>query len=554
MKPVKSFEEFRSELIESRKLDEGIMHTIKNVLKKIGKFFTGKGSKFLNAIILQEEGKIPSSWKFYPNKADMAVLKQNRIDADIPAAVAENNEFVFTDEMNEAVISLEHPGAVQNVGTEELMDKLHAQLIANKQGKKPRPLLIWGAPGIGKTALIELVAKEYGYNELNQRLIFLDLANMSREDFFLPAMELDEEGKQTGKSTRAPLTGMPLFDMKLGKEGDDACNGVDGEGGVIFLDEVARCDSDIQKVLMKLCDTSRRIDNLQLGSKWCIVCAANRQGDENDPEGKFHWNTTLGDRFNAVNFVPKFSEWAGWAESAKDDDDSPVVVPEILTFLKFYASENSNLSRNASNTPVWHNIDPDLVDRIGNPETKFATPRGWTEASKNIKIDREAFKRRGKEYTNKDMESSVAAAVGTYTAKTFYAFIEVIREVDPAQIKAVFTNPEKGPNMKKLDQSKQYGVIGAICIPTIGKDLSRDELMNFAKWIAWSCDEQMAIRCLSMFKSVHPEYDEHKAAKMYGGKSNVPKEVIQKIELWDDELMNFLYDTFPGLEEDEQMA
>ena len=64
----------------------------------------------------------------------------------------------------------------------------------------------------------------------------------------------------------------------------------------------------------------------------------------------------------------------------------------------------------------------------------------------------------------------------------------------------------------------------------------------------------MAIRCLSMFKSVHPEYDEHKAAKMYGGKSNVPKEVIQKIELWDDELMNFLYDTFPGLEEDEQMA
>lgn len=553
MRPVKSFEEFRSELIESRKLDEGIMHTIKNVLKKVGEFFVGKGSKFLNGLILQEQGKLPSCWKLYPNKADMAVLKQNSLDADIPA-IPESEKFVLTDEMNEAVISLMHPGAVQNVGTEELMDKLHAQLMANKTGKKPRPLLIWGAPGIGKTALIEMVAKEYGFNELNQRLIFLDLANMSREDFFLPTMEKNPEGRETGKSTRAPLTAMPLYEMKDGAEGDAACNGVDGEGGIIFLDEVARCDSDIQKVLMKLCDSSRRIDNLVLGSKWCIVCAANRQGDENDPDGKFHWNTTLGDRFNAVNFVPKFSEWAGWAETAKDEDGEPVVDAEILTFLKFYASENSNLSRNASSTPVWHNIDPDLTDRIGNPETKFATPRGWTEASKNVKIDKAAAKARGKEYGLKELESSVAAAIGTYTAKTFIAFVQVIKEVSPEQIKAVYNNPEKGPDMKKLDQAKQYGVIGAICIPTIGVDMTHDQLMNFAKWIIWSCDEQMAIRCLSMFKSVHPEYDEQKSRKQYGGDNNIPKEVLKKIDVWNEELMNMLYDAFPGLEEDEQMS
>jgi hypothetical protein len=55
MKPVKSFEQFRKELNESRRVNEGILYTVKQTLKKVGDYFKGMGSKFLNSLIDQEK-------------------------------------------------------------------------------------------------------------------------------------------------------------------------------------------------------------------------------------------------------------------------------------------------------------------------------------------------------------------------------------------------------------------------------------------------------------------------------------------------------------------
>ena len=53
MKPVKSFDEFRKELNESRDMNEGVISAIKDALKKIGEFFTGAGSFFMNMLVKQ---------------------------------------------------------------------------------------------------------------------------------------------------------------------------------------------------------------------------------------------------------------------------------------------------------------------------------------------------------------------------------------------------------------------------------------------------------------------------------------------------------------------
>ena len=52
MKPVKSYEEFRKELHESKRIDEGFMDVVKDTLRKIGTFFKGLGSTFLNLLLL----------------------------------------------------------------------------------------------------------------------------------------------------------------------------------------------------------------------------------------------------------------------------------------------------------------------------------------------------------------------------------------------------------------------------------------------------------------------------------------------------------------------
>ena len=58
MKPVKSFEEFRQELNESRATNESIVGSIKNALKKIGEFFTGAGSYFMNLLVKQSKTEL----------------------------------------------------------------------------------------------------------------------------------------------------------------------------------------------------------------------------------------------------------------------------------------------------------------------------------------------------------------------------------------------------------------------------------------------------------------------------------------------------------------
>lgn len=84
MKPVKSFDEFRKELNEARSMNEGIVDTIKGALKKIGEFFTGVGSSFLNALIKQKKKELPKGVTVYPSPYDISLLKKHGVNVTMP--------------------------------------------------------------------------------------------------------------------------------------------------------------------------------------------------------------------------------------------------------------------------------------------------------------------------------------------------------------------------------------------------------------------------------------------------------------------------------------
>jgi hypothetical protein len=187
-------------------LNEGFMDTARKLIKKVGDFFRGVGSRFLNALILQKEKSLPRGVTLYPTSEDIALLKDNGVTVMVPAlpSMKESLEYV-----TEAVINTKYPdtGKVKDVNSQEMMEYIRD---AVESGKDSKPLLIWGAPGIGKTAIINALGMEYFGPKAKEekRVIDFDLMTMSPEDFFMPAVSDRDTPKARG--TRLPDEWLPI--------------------------------------------------------------------------------------------------------------------------------------------------------------------------------------------------------------------------------------------------------------------------------------------------------------------------------------------------------
>jgi hypothetical protein len=524
MKPVKSFSEYTQELNEARKLNEGILDVVKKTLKKIGEFFTGIGSNFLNALILQKKEK-PKSITLFPTKADIDILSKNGVSVSATplSAVKESVDSVEGDSLNEAEVKLEHPDPqVENVGSEELMERLRDHV---EGGADVNPLVIWGAPGIGKTATVEMVGKEYfGANARQEkRVIFIDLMTMSPEDFFLPTItgkgEKGEVTSETGSTRVIDILLKSCFYEISEPNGDERANGVDGKGGLLFFDELARANARVQNVCLKIMN-ERELGNYKLGSKWTVIAACNREGD--DDTGTYNFNTTLGNRVDQVNYVPQFDDWKDWATVATGADGKRIVNDEIVNFLRF-------------NSDMFYKLDPDRVAHLGIKPTIFPSPRAWTNASKLLGIRAKRAEAKGKSITDKEVESIVSGQVGKEAAAKYVAFLKLLKKIKPEDIKKVYTDPEKAPIPdKSLAIDEKEPLIAATAFYTKDKKLSKDDMDNFATWVTRfpKTEARLVVLAMTIMKEVHPELKNGKEA-----------------EYWSTEIFNKIHDAFPTFSE-----
>ncbi|MFK7998763.1 MAG: ATP-binding protein [Polyangiales bacterium] len=177
-------------------------------------------------------------------------------------------------------------------------------------GKRQTPLCIWGRHGIGKTDLVEAMAKKYGAD-------FVAIAPAQFEemgDLMGMPVVVGE-----GESTRmAPPDWVPR------SEGP----------GVLLIDDVNRADDRILRGLMQLFQ-NYELAGWSLPRRWQIVMTAN-------PDGGDYSVTPMDDamltRMLHVTMRFDVKRWAAWAESAGID---PRGIAFVLTYPEVVSGERS---------------------------------------------------------------------------------------------------------------------------------------------------------------------------------------------------------------------
>lgn len=281
-------------------------------------------------------------------------LSVNQIDERLSC------EVVGGGSVNEVKLSYDNPNVGDPIDTKELMEEVE-MYITSSPSDKSKPLLIWGAPGIGKTEIVKAVVKSVMGEDYN--FIVRTLSTSTRDSFFLPKYDTDANGKTV--VIDVPKSFLPVYkktgDDALDAEADAAC----GEG-VLFVDELSRATPDVLNVILPLL-TYDPLDGYQLGSGWKIIAASNRLCDEEDGQSRVG-NAVL-NRFAQLYYEPTCKSWMEWAKTKK------YISPMLMRFFKI-----------GQNSTKYFYYDPNEEDGgiSDNPCTLIATPRSWEAAMREL--------------------------------------------------------------------------------------------------------------------------------------------------------------------------
>jgi len=288
-----------------------------------------------------------------------------------------------------------------------------------KNGRsRSKPMIIWGAPGIGKTsipkALVkatneEIVKSGKGANE-KMTVIVIDCSTLMAGDLSMPmpvsktkvseimqlnpdlADKLNEIGitaddvdlLSLSKSNDAPKTWLPVYKPIGGGKNkllDAIANGAttpiydendevidyeySGGGGILMFDEFLRADPDTLFGIAQLMMNREFLAGYRLGSKWIVMGCSNRPTD--DTQIQTAWQNVspaLKQRLGGFNFVPTYEDWVKWAKEKGGFDD---ITLDFIGGKDPYGEQSR-----------WHNIDP--TQSTGKNEQRTVSPRQWSQA------------------------------------------------------------------------------------------------------------------------------------------------------------------------------
>lgn len=181
---------------------------------------------------------------------------------------------------------------------------LAANLDAEAHGRQKTPICIWGTHGIGKTQIVEQIARERGY----------------AFTYIAPA-QFEEMGD---------LIGMPQIDGDRTVFRPPAWVPIDDGPGVLLIDDANRADDRILRGIMQLLQNYELV-SWRLPPRWQIVLTAN-------PDGGDYSVTPMDDamltRLAHVTLEFDVAAWARWAEANNVDPrgiDFVLTCPEAIT-------------------------------------------------------------------------------------------------------------------------------------------------------------------------------------------------------------------------------
>ena len=276
---------------------------------------------------------------------------------------------------------------------------LQAKKSLLKAFKVKRPLFLWGPPGIGKSELVEGIARELGGLMIDLRLGQMEPTDIRGIPFY---------NKDIGKMDCAPPVELP--DEEMSKDYPIV---------VLFLDELNSAAPSVQSAAYQLI-LNRRIGKYRLPNNVVMVAAGNRESDKGVT---YRMPTPLANRFIHQEMKVDFPSWQEWAVNNN-------IHKDVVGYLSFAKQD-------------LYDFDAKSASRA------FATPRSWTFVSQLL----------DEEEDNDTVTNLIAGTVGEGLAVKFMAHRKVASKMpNPTDI---LSGKVKDLNVKEV--SAMYSLVISMC-------------------------------------------------------------------------------------------
>ena len=176
---------------------------------------------------------------------------------------------------------------------------LDREFVSASEGQHT-PVMVWGAPGVGKSQMVAQVAGRHGVPLIDIRLSQIEPSDLrgipfrvnSHVEWAAPAM-------------------LPCKDRH-------------GSTGILFLDEINTAPPAVSAAAYQLI-LDRRLGDYVMPEGWAIFAAGNRQGDRGVT---YTMPAPLANRFSHFEVETYLDDWVSWAYAQGIDE-------QLIAFLRF---------------------------------------------------------------------------------------------------------------------------------------------------------------------------------------------------------------------------
>lgn len=242
-----------------------------------------------------------------------------------------------------------HP--VESVSIQEISALVESNLQAlwagdEETAKAIPPVMIWGAPGVGKSTAIRELAKKLGVG-------FIDVRLAQREPVDMRGLPVPD-----GEQVRW------LVSSEWPRDPESK--------GIIIFDELTAADKTLQVAAYEFILDRRLGDLYKVPKNWYIVAAGNRTEDR---AVACNMSSALANRFLHVEVAPQLKDFIDYGESHG-------IHPVVLDFLHFrpkllFSQKQENLQRGWPSPRSWERVSTMLkiTDQSGDKRSlQFILP------------------------------------------------------------------------------------------------------------------------------------------------------------------------------------
>ncbi|MCK5003213.1 MAG: MoxR family ATPase [Gammaproteobacteria bacterium] len=162
------------------------------------------------------------------------------------------------------------------------------------------PVMLWGAPGVGKSQMVAQIAERH-----DVPLIDIRLSQMEPSDLRGIPFRVDEFVEWA----------VPSMLPNLKRHGNS---------GILFLDEITSAPPSVSAAAYQLI-LDRKLGEYEVPEGWAIIAAGNRQGDRGVT---YSMPAPLANRFSHYEVEINLDDWVAWAYANGIDE-------RIIAFLRF---------------------------------------------------------------------------------------------------------------------------------------------------------------------------------------------------------------------------